>query len=293
MLSGEDLHNLEALVGLAAISRCNGKRRAAEEEEMSVETLNKQIRELEKNLGLKLVDTKGKNCVLTSSGKLVVNNMLEAEDVWKQFRLEKENRHLISGHVKVGVDISVAPSLVPETIAEFFEHYPALGLEMISLLDVEKDSVDCDICITREPICKNNDFVVIFKRKLQCGYFASSQYLANHGYPVDLADMAANHRLVVRRNAQVYDDDFQQVLKESTNVNMVSSNSSAIVDLVRSGAGIGILPLKFKDEGLVCFDNLVCNTPAMFYLMSRIRIKDVPRVRLVLEYYKEMLAEIK
>ena len=74
---------------------------------------------------------------------------------------------------------------------------------------------------------------------------------------------------------------------------MVSSNSSAIVDLVRSGAGIGILPLKFKDEGLVCLDNLVCNTPAMFYLMSRIRIKDVPRVRLVLEYYKEMLAEIK
>ena len=78
MLNAEDLHNLEALVGLAAISRCNGKRRAAEEEEMSVETLNKQIRELEKNLGLKLVDTKGKNCVLTSSGKLVVNNMLEA-----------------------------------------------------------------------------------------------------------------------------------------------------------------------------------------------------------------------
>ncbi len=293
MLDAKDLHNLEAYVALLAVMRCAGKKKAAEEQGISVETLNKQIGELERNLGLKLIGDQGRCCTLTSAGQLVVDNMQEASDIWNQFEMEKENRGDISGVVKVGIDVSVAPTMVPVTMSDFFEEYPSLGLEMVSMLDIEKDSTDCDICIARELICHANDFALIYKRKMRCGYFASSQYLAKHGYPVDLNDMADNHRLVIRRNTKIYDDDFKQVLKRSSNVKMVSSNSASIVDLIRNGAGVGIMPLHFKDEGLVCLDNLVCNTQIMYYLMAKTRIKDVPRVRLVLDYYKEALADMK
>ena len=293
MLDARDLHNLEAYMALLAIMRCAGKKKAAEEQCISVETLNKQIKWLEKSFGHKLVCGQGKKCALTYAGQMVVDSMHEVSEIWDQFEIEKENRNDISGLVKVGIDVSVAPTIVPVTMAGFFEEHSSLGLEMISMLDIEKDSIDCDICIAREPICHANDFALIYKRKMQCGYFASSQYLSKHGYPINLNDMADNHRLVLRRNTKIYDDDFKQVLVRSPNMNMISSNSASIVDLVRNGAGIGIMPLRFKDEGLVCLDNLVCKTQIMYYLMAKTRIKDVPRVRLILDFYKEALADMK
>ncbi len=289
MLDSKDLRNLEAFIALRAINQCSGKKKAAEEQGISVDTLNKYIADFEKNLGIKLVNEKGRNCSLTPGGMRVIENMERVVEIWEAFSHEKENRKDVSGMVKVGVDISASSTMIPENVMEFFDKHPLLEMEIVPMLDVDKECRDCDVCLSRLPIESTTELALIYKKELQCGYFASSKYLASHGYPTDLEDMAKNHRLVSRRNTKIYSEAFQQVLKKSSRVCLVSSCSAAVVGLTRFGAGIGVLPLRFKDEGLVCLDNIFCDTKIAFYLSAKNRLKDIPRVRAVLDYYKGVL----
>lgn len=290
MLDGKDLRNLEAFIALRAIHRCSGKKKAAEEEGLSVDTLNKHIAEFENNLGIKLVNEKGRSCSLTPGGARVVESLERIVEIWEAFRREKGSRKGVSGRVRVGVDINASSTMVTESVMSFFDKYPLLALEVVPMLDVDRECKDCDVCISRLPIEKTTDLALIYKRELPCGYFASPKYLAKHGYPVDLEDLAKNHRLVSRCDTKIYSETFQRILKKSSRVCLISSSSTAIVGLTRFGAGIGLLPLRFRDEGLICLDNIPCDTQVTFFLSAKNKLKDIPRVRAVLDFYKDVLA---
>ena len=291
-MDSKDLSNLEGFMILRAVYRCAGKKKAAEEYGISVDTLNKYIAVFERNLGIKLVNEKGRNCSLTPGGARVVESLEKIVDICDKFGYEKGNRKDASGKVRVGIDISASSTIIPENAMSFFDAYPQLELEIVPMIDVNKECKDCDVCLSRLPIENTTDLALIYKKELPCGYFASSKYLAKHGYPVDLEDMAKNHRLVSRYNTKIYSETFQKVLKKSSRVCMISSCSAAVVGLTRFGAGIGLLPLRFKDEGLVCLDNIPCDTRVAFYLSAKNKLKDIPRVRAVLDFYKDILAAV-
>ena len=131
---------------------------------------------------------------------------------------------------------------------------------------------------------------LFYKKPLSCGYFAAPQYLEKYGRPLNLQDMSENHRLVSRGNVKAYSADFQQILKRASQVCLVSTSGAAMLNMIRFGAGIGLLPLRFKNEGLVCLNNLKCDTKVFIFLSAKRRLKDIPRVRATLDYYKDVLA---
>ncbi len=286
----KDLRNLEAYVALRAIHYCMGKRKAAEAQGLSVDTLSKYIADFENNIHLKLVCEKGRICSLTSDGLMVMNELENIVDIWERFCREKGSCQKVCGKVRVGIDLSISSTIPSENVMEFFEKYPLLELEIVPLQNVEDDCKNCDICISRQPIEKTTDLALIYKKMLPCGYFAAPQYLAKYGCPRDLQDMSENHRLVSRGNVKVYSPDFQRILKEASQVCLVSASGAAMLNMIRFGAGIGLLPLRFKNEGLVCLNNLKCDTKVFIFLSAKRRLKDIPRVRATLNYYKDVLA---
>ena len=86
-----------------------------------------------------------------------------------------------------------------------------------------------------------------------------------------------------------YDKQYREILKNSENVRYISNSSGSVIDAVRNNAGICIMPLRFAEEGLICLDNFDWNSHISIYLFSRKRVKDLPRVRAVINYFKEIL----
>ena len=292
MLDSKDLRNLEAFIALRAIHYCAGKKKAAEAQGLSVDTLNKYIADFENNLNLKLVCEKGRNCTLTPGGMRVMEGLEKVVEIWERFCKEKGSCSKVSGKVRVGIDLSISSTIPPENVMEFFEKYPSLELEVVPIQNAEQDCKNCDICLSRQPIEKTTDIALIYKKILPCGYFAAPKYLAKYGYPVSLQDMSDNHRLVSRGNIKVYSADFQQILRKSSQVCLVSTSGAAMLNMIRFGAGIGLLPMSFKNEGLVYLNNLQCDTKVFIFLSAKRRLKDIPRVRATLNYYKDILAAL-
>ena len=71
-----------------------------------------------------------------------------------------------------------------------------------------------------------------------------------------------------------------------------TTSHNSLVALVHAGLGIAVLPLFYKREGLVCLDNLSCESSLKFYLCAHKNVKDIPRVRAVINFYTAMLDKI-
>ena len=73
------------------------------------------------------------------------------------------------------------------------------------------------------------------------------------------------------------------------------TNSSFIInDMVSSGVGISILPISFarEDNNLVCLDNIKCDVYKTIYLLGQKTTKDIPKIRVVIDYYKELFKNL-
>ena len=65
-------------------------------------------------------------------------------------------------------------------------------------------------------------------------------------------------------------------------------------DVAVNGGGIGMMPFYSDkmEERLVCLDYLDCPTNNKLYLVSHKSRKDIPKVRVVLNYYKKMIESL-
>ena len=123
-------------------------------------------------------------------------------------------------------------------------------------------------------------------------FFASSKYLSEHGYPADFDDMLENHWIVSKGSVQTYMKSWKEVIKRAKHIRYDSNSASAAIDMVRNGAGIAVMPMRFKDEGLVCLDNFKSDNEITVYLVAKKKSKDNPRVRAVIDYYKQSLSRM-
>lgn len=148
-----------------------------------------------------------------------------------------------------------------------------------------------DIGLTnKEPTSPN--VVVMREIKVKCGFFASPEYLDTHGYPIDFDDMVATHRILTTADSAGYISGWKDTLKKPDFVNFNTTSHNSLVALVHAGLGIAVLPLFYKREGLVCLDNLSCESSLKFYLCAHKNVKDIPRVRAVINFYTAMLDKI-
>lgn len=134
--------------------------------------------------------------------------------------------------------------------------------------------------------------VVIREIKVEYGFFASPEYLDAHGYPIDFDEMIATHRILTTADSADYISGWKDTLKKARFVNFNTTSHNSLVALVHAGLGIAALPLFYKREGLVCLDNLFCESSLKFYLCAHKNVKDIPRVRAVINFYTAMLDKI-
>ncbi len=283
---------LQALILLAAIQEYGGKKKVTENLGTSVDTMNKYLTILENEVGYNLLVSDARGTRLTARAKSLVEHVALIEDIFTRIYDADVKNAELKGEVRVSMPLSVFIALPHDNIDNLFAQYPFINMASISNLELPNlNAMDIDIGLTYVPP-EGLDNVIICEKSVKYGYFTSSKYISRHGYPKDFDDMMENHWLVNNENIQVYLKDWKNIVKRAQCIRYSSKSASAVIDIVRNGGGITLMPLRLKEEGLIFLDNIAYEEEAIIYLVAKKKTKDIPRVRAVIDYYRNSLSRM-
>lgn len=116
---------------LLAVGRTGSFSAAAEECFVTQPTLSIQIRKLERELGVELLDRSAKPVVPTGSGRLVLERAEASRRLFESIgAVLGEGRTEVSGRVVLGVIPTLSQYLVPRFLADFLKAHPAVTMEL-------------------------------------------------------------------------------------------------------------------------------------------------------------------
>ncbi|MEZ5776491.1 MAG: LysR substrate-binding domain-containing protein [Hyphomicrobiaceae bacterium] len=164
--------SLRQLEYLVALSETRHFRRAADRVGVSQPTLSAQLAELERRLGLQLVERSRSGVLITPAGEKI---LALAIDVTRQVRsireIARSHQGGLSGLVRLGLPFTIGPYLLPLIVAPLHRAYPGLRLyvreDMPTALPDGLESGLHDLLILPIPI-RNGDFesIPLFREEL-------------------------------------------------------------------------------------------------------------------------------
>lgn len=231
-----------------AVARFSHFGRAAEHCSVSQPALSMQIQELEKSLGLQLVERRSKGVRLTVEGKEMA---LRASRILAEVRdltdFARQRASLLSGALHLGVIPSVAPYVLPPLLPVLREQYPGLDLHiretqtqalLQQLLDGTLDLLLLALPVNHPEIETARLFEDRFLLALPRTHRTQGRVRAT-------ADLIKGDRLLLLEEGHCLRDQaltFCQ-LRQVDSINTFGASSlSTIVQMVANGLGLTLLP---------------------------------------------------
>ncbi|GHB17580.1 LysR family transcriptional regulator [Salinicola rhizosphaerae] len=192
------MKNLDALVIFSRVAEMTSFTRAAENLGIQKGRVSTVIRELEREVGVTLLNRTTRRVQLTDEGadfytraRDLLADMQELESMFA----DRAGR--LSGRLRVDMPTELAKNVVIPALPALMAAHPEFSLELSSTdrrVDLVEEGLDCVIRLG--PIV-NETLVARPLGKLRMINAASPGYLARHGVPVTLADLhAQDHRMI-------------------------------------------------------------------------------------------------
>lgn len=125
--------NLHHLRVFAAVAEQRGFSRAASALRLSQPAVSKAVRQLEREVGVPLVERAGRASRLTAAGDRLATRARELLGVEAAAEEElRALRGLEAGSLRVGASTTIATYLVPPILARFHEAHPVIKLRVVS-----------------------------------------------------------------------------------------------------------------------------------------------------------------
>jgi len=105
--------------------------KAAKELFISQPAVTKHIKELENKLDVNLFDRKTNKIVLTKSGKLVYNHLIDIKGIYSDLELalgSENNKY--KGELRIGASSTISQYYLPPIIADFHKKFPLINFEL-------------------------------------------------------------------------------------------------------------------------------------------------------------------
>lgn len=290
----KDINLLQAICYLQIIEKYAGKKQAAQRFGVSIDTLNKYIDNLEQELGYKVLSSNVRGSFLTPRGKELLKKSAIIESVLDDVKSNAEEGKEIAGEVRVAISSIAASALFSKDLVSFQEQYPQIKLLHLIRNEDGQNAVpfsDVDIALSLS-LPTDSDSVVICSKKVEFGFFAAPQYISKYGCPQNMEDLIANHQIVNKIGYEKYIEGWADVLKKAKSNNFATNVSYYMYEVLKNGLGIGIMPLRFKQEGMFYLEHLPCESNISLHLITHLGCKDIPKNRAVLNYYKDLLQEL-
>ncbi|MGH1354863.1 MAG: LysR family transcriptional regulator [Thalassovita sp.] len=236
--------NWDDLRFFLAVAREGQILRAAQRLGTSQARVNRRITQFEEALGEKLFDRRTVGCTLTPAGRAMMPNALAAEEAMLKLSSGPGSARSsqIKGTVRIGAPDGFGVAYLAAHLPKLRALYPDLKVQLVPApraFSLSQREADIAIVIGqpqkgRLKATKLTDYSL--------GLYAAKSYLAAHGSPQSLGDLA-DHNLVGYVDDLIYTPEleFNKSFWPGWTSQIEISSALAQVAAVRSGAGIGVL----------------------------------------------------
>ncbi|MBQ4915490.1 LysR family transcriptional regulator [Maribacter sp. MMG018] len=227
--------------------------KASEKLCISQPPLSRQIKELENELGARLFERNNKKVALTEAGKYfkdkITNQLQDLESVVLKTRKISEN---VNGEYRIGYISSTFSDKMTKLVQFLTEKYPFLKIKLYEVSTVKQilalEQNKLDLGIIRAPLISTK---IASKRWFKDSYSLvfNNNLNKNVGSLVDVKD---NVFVFFNKDyAPVYYNSLIEICSHYgfiPNVVHESNNVNSIIQLVRNGLGISIVPSSLKNN---------------------------------------------
>ncbi len=240
--------NIRDLEYLVALAEHRHFRRAADASHVSQPTLSGQIRKLEDELGVMLLERTSRKVLFTQAGLLLVE---QARTILREVKILREmasqQGESMSGPLHIGLIPTVGPYLLPHIIPTLHETFPKLEMYLHEaqtsqlLLQLDSGKLDCAILA----LVKESEVFIeipLFDEPLQLAIYASHRWADRDRVP--MSDLAGEKLLMLEDGHCLRDQAlgfcFQAGADEDTHFRATSLET--LRNMVAAGSGITLLP---------------------------------------------------
>ncbi|PBB21679.1 LysR family transcriptional regulator [Mesorhizobium sp. WSM4313] len=230
---------------IVAVARRGGFALAAAELGMSPSAVSHAVRLVEERIGQPLFARTTRSVSLTEAGKALVETAGPAlQDIAERMDRIRGVKGRPAGLLRINASNIAIPLAVTPVVAAMAERYPDVTVEIVAdqgLIDIVGEGFDAGIRLG-EMIAQ--DMVTVrMTPPFKAVIVASPAYVAKHGRPRDVADLA-NHNCIgyrLVRSGALYrwdlNDNGKDVVVETRGTTVVTDSLGAI-DLALAGVGL-------------------------------------------------------
>jgi len=183
----------------AGIARAGGIRRGATALDLPRSTVSRQLAQLERAVGGRLVARSTRHFKLTDLGAALLEQSGRLEDVLQSIeRVAARSTSEPMGKLSLATSEIIAEELLPEVIADYLARYPGMQVDVQvanRFIDLRRGRTD--LAIRTGPL---QDAADLFAKRLGAslkGHYASPSYLKARGIPKTPADLARHDCIVI------------------------------------------------------------------------------------------------
>lgn len=300
------LRDLNDLYYFARVVDDGGFSAAARALEVSKSHLSRRVAALEQRLGLRLLQRSTRKLVPTEAGerylgfcRIIAETAQEADEAMLDLLAEP------TGPVTLSAPIGLAQAVLPVVLPGFLRAYPKVTLRVhatAGVVDLYQDRVDIALRV-REKVEEDANVIVRRFGVSELSLVASRDYIARCGAPSTPTDLR-EHTTVSWDAASTGADTWRlydpsgQALDVVHYPRLVCPEFQALIESVRCGEGIGLLPHKLWRRIDAGRGDLVPLLPdwrapeGIVYGAYASRRGMVPAVRVLIDYLTEHLTAL-
>ncbi|WP_262271116.1 hydrogen peroxide-inducible genes activator [Microvirga yunnanensis] len=231
-----------------ALSRTRHFGLAADQCAVTQPALSMQIKELERELGVELVERRGSAIAVTPAGQEIA---ARAEVILNQVRelsdFARQHQGVLTGALRLGIIPSIAPYLLPAILTEMSRQYPALDLQIretqTGALVEELMRGDLDAALLALPIQQPQvETMALFDDR----FLIAVQSQAAQGWATgDLRTRIGQERLLLLEEGHCLRDQalqFCHIANMQARKALGAASLTTIMQMVAAGHGITLLP---------------------------------------------------
>ncbi|WP_262298502.1 hydrogen peroxide-inducible genes activator [Microvirga sesbaniae] len=231
-----------------ALSRTRHFGLAADQCAVTQPALSMQIKELERELGVELVERRGSAIAVTPAGQEIA---ARAEVILNQVRelsdFARQHQGVLTGALRLGIIPSIAPYLLPAILTEMARQYPALDLQIretqTGALVEELMRGDLDAALLALPIQQPQvETMALFDDRF---LIAVQSQAAQDWATGDLRTRIGQERLLLLEEGHCLRDQalqFCHIANMQARKALGAASLTTIMQMVAAGHGITLLP---------------------------------------------------
>lgn len=177
-----DLRDLQAFL---AVARHGNFRRAAREQSLAVSSLSQRLKDLEEQLGVRLLNRTTRSVALTEAGELLLARVAPAlGEVAAAIDEVRGRQEVVAGRLRLNAPPPAADLVLAPMVGPFLAAHPRIELEIVAdsgFVDIVQAGFDAGVRYGEH--LAQDMIAVPFGGQQRYVLVASPQYVAQHGRP--------------------------------------------------------------------------------------------------------------